>query len=250
MKRGFTLIEVMVVIVILGVLAAVAAPKLFGMVAKAKASEVPVAAGTYAKLQDAFYAEKSTAGNWKNIGYVAPGNGATTNFCYSEGVFSNDTATTDELASGIIGWGAKSLVSMNDCGMGSWWSLVMTPNGNNGVNYAQNLSYAPCVALTSNWVEGRTLVGGCENATTVPTGNDTPIVSEKPIEKPTDPGASSASKDNQSSQSASNEPQQEITYVDCSKNGHATDERCCKGNNKTDCNCGTDQMKQLGLACK
>lgn len=35
MKRAFTLIEVMVVIVILGILAAVGVPKLFGTIAKA-----------------------------------------------------------------------------------------------------------------------------------------------------------------------------------------------------------------------
>ena len=59
MKKGFTLIEIMVVIVIMGVLAAVGVPKLFGMIAKAKASEVPTAAGTYVHLQEAYQSEKT-----------------------------------------------------------------------------------------------------------------------------------------------------------------------------------------------
>ena len=68
-KQGFTLIELMVVIVIMGILAAVAVPKLFGMIAKSKASEVGPAAGTYVKLQDAYFAETNSLGNWSTIGY-------------------------------------------------------------------------------------------------------------------------------------------------------------------------------------
>ena len=37
-KSGFTLVEIMVVVVIMGVLVAVGVPKLFGVIAKAKAS--------------------------------------------------------------------------------------------------------------------------------------------------------------------------------------------------------------------
>ncbi|MBR2899646.1 MAG: type II secretion system protein, partial [Fibrobacter sp.] len=72
-KQGFTLIELMVVIVIMGILAAVAVPKLFGMIAKSKASEVPTAAGTWINMQDAYFQEANDVGDWVKIGYTGPG---------------------------------------------------------------------------------------------------------------------------------------------------------------------------------
>lgn len=65
-KKAFTLIEIMVVIVIMGILAAVAVPKLFGMIAKAKAAELLAASGTYVHLQDAYLHQGHGVGGVRN----------------------------------------------------------------------------------------------------------------------------------------------------------------------------------------
>ena len=115
-KQGFTLIELMVVIVIMGILAAVAVPKLFGMIAKSKASEVGPAAGTYVKLQEVYASEQNKIGNWDAIGYKDPSGGTgstsgeTTNFAYINEPDDND-------------WKASSIVGLNDCQVGTVWSI-------------------------------------------------------------------------------------------------------------------------------
>ncbi len=60
-RRGFTLIELMVVILIVGVLAAVAVPILRGRTRQAKWSEGAATAGAIRKSLRAYYAEDSIA---------------------------------------------------------------------------------------------------------------------------------------------------------------------------------------------
>jgi prepilin-type N-terminal cleavage/methylation domain-containing protein len=57
--NGFTLIELMVVIVIIGILAAIAIPKFMDATVKAKVAEIPTVLMTFEQAELAYLAEKS-----------------------------------------------------------------------------------------------------------------------------------------------------------------------------------------------
>jgi hypothetical protein len=54
---------------------------LFGQIAKAKASEIPVAGAVYTRLQDAFLGEKASVGSWKQIGFYVNRNSCSCGYC-------------------------------------------------------------------------------------------------------------------------------------------------------------------------
>lgn len=156
--KGFTLVEIMVVIVIMGILAAVAVPKLFGSVARAKAAEIAPAAGTYQKLQDLYLAEKGYIGAWSHIGYIAPGSGKTNNFTYCGGEITEDIEASSFGEISKVGWQATNNVGLNDCSAGHWWFVSMKPESTTLIYYATETNATECVALAKpSWtVSSRT----------------------------------------------------------------------------------------------
>jgi prepilin-type N-terminal cleavage/methylation domain-containing protein len=155
-KQGFTLIELMVVIVIMGILAAVAVPKLFGMIAKSKASEVGPAAGTYVKLQEAYASESNAMGGFKLIGYQAPGSstatgGTTTNFTYTGAITANSATTTTTANA----WKAQARVALNDCPKDATWSIQTAIAAATGVvSFTASLGNpGSCSTLTPNFTK-------------------------------------------------------------------------------------------------
>jgi prepilin-type N-terminal cleavage/methylation domain-containing protein len=158
-KKGFTLIELMVVIVIIGILAAIAIPKLFGMTAKAKAQEVGPAAGTWSKLQQAFVAETGSVGSFARIGYTPPGaaestanTGSTGNFAYTAtGLMGEDKAITAEDSDDMganAGWEAGNKGVLGDCAGGKIWSVAIAAANSNPTVGGDALEDPNCSGLT------------------------------------------------------------------------------------------------------
>jgi prepilin-type N-terminal cleavage/methylation domain-containing protein len=152
-KQGFTLIELMVVIVIMGILAAVAVPKLFGMIAKSKASEVPTAAGTWINLQEAYVSENAKLGSWESVGYEAPGTKSNSN-SYATGIFSYTGSITSDNdgTSAVTGaWKAVALQGLNDCKTNDEWSLKPSITSKGALKVEDDATDTACKALTASW---------------------------------------------------------------------------------------------------
>lgn len=158
-RNGFTLIEIMVVIVILGVLAAVGVPKLFGMMAKAKAAELSSAAGIYIHLQEVNLHHNHYVGTWKDIGYAAPGNGNSENFGYVDCI--KEKLTINSGSASLLGWKASNRSKLNECTEHGSWIIAIDPVNESEAHYRRTISSTSCAALTADWTVENIDAGAC-----------------------------------------------------------------------------------------
>ncbi|WDP88648.1 MAG: prepilin-type N-terminal cleavage/methylation domain-containing protein [Desulfobacter sp.] len=82
-KKGFTLIELMIVVAIIGILAAIAIPNFLAYQCKAKQSEAKSSLGDIRKTQEAYYAENDAYAALGTVGWGLKGGAAAGRYTYT-----------------------------------------------------------------------------------------------------------------------------------------------------------------------
>jgi type IV pilus assembly protein PilA len=85
-KKGFTLIELMIVVAIIGILAAIAIPNFLKFQAKSKQSEAKTNLGGIFTAETAFYGDNNYYGNFSQIAWAPVG---TAKYTYYSGGYTN-----------------------------------------------------------------------------------------------------------------------------------------------------------------
>jgi len=71
-NKGFTLIELMIVVAIIGIMAAIAIPNFLSYLCKSKQSEAKQHLGAIATLEESYYAERNNYGSDTAVGWATP----------------------------------------------------------------------------------------------------------------------------------------------------------------------------------
>lgn len=113
-ESGFTLIELMIVIVVIGILATLAVPKYMTVTRKAKESEAKMVLSQLHSLQEAYYRENDTyARTLEDLGYeqeklVSEGGKAR----FKVTLLSGDTKTYSAIATSTVDYDADGVYSV------------------------------------------------------------------------------------------------------------------------------------------
>ena len=91
-KKGFTLIELMIVVAIIGILAAIAIPNFLRFQAKSKQSEAKTNLGGIFTAEVAYFGEHNYFGNFSEIAWAPVGSNA--RYRYVSGAFTNNLGGT------------------------------------------------------------------------------------------------------------------------------------------------------------
>ncbi len=99
-RKGFTLIELMIVVAIIGILAAIAIPNFLRFQAKSKQSEAKELLSTVYTAEQAYFAEQNTYGTLSNAGFTPSATpkyytGIVNNFTYTGGSSFTGTASAN-----------------------------------------------------------------------------------------------------------------------------------------------------------
>lgn len=148
MQKGFTLIELMVVIVIIGILSALAVPKMFGVSAKAKAAEAPGVIANFETLQSAYAQETGTGANTSvPIGFAQPGTVTTA------GTVSNTKWMRYTIAgsAAVPTLTAEVFTAFGDCATGATGQWATSFASATDIFTRSKPSNIPCAAYTPNF---------------------------------------------------------------------------------------------------